>query len=87
MRRVFGRPKRPQGFEEKVKGKQRQRKVRIGFTTDVNSIFSVEDLRLAQSLFASMAAKRLRYESENLEAAGTLSDSKRRDSSMEDMKT
>ena len=70
-----------------MKGKQRQRKIRIGFTTDVNSFFSVEDLHLAQSLFASMAAKRLRYESENLEAAEILSDGKRRDSSMEDMKT
>ena len=70
-----------------MKGRQRERKTRIGFTTDVNSCFSVEDLRLAESLFASMAARRLRYESETLEAGGIGSAGRSGDSSLEEMKT
>lgn len=59
---MFGRPMRSKGFEDLVKAKQGQRKIRNEFTVDGDSCFSAEDLRMAQILFASMAARRYEFE-------------------------
>lgn len=50
-----------------MKAKQGQRKTRIEFTFDGDFFLSAEDLRVAQILFASMAARR--YESERNQLA------------------
>lgn len=59
-----------------MKKEQRQKRVRFGFEVDENSSFSVEDVRLAESLFSRMAARRLQSESATLEATEPVSDSK-----------
>jgi hypothetical protein len=59
-----------------LKKEQRQKRVRFGFEVDENSSLSVEDVRLAESLFSRMAARRLQSESATLEVTEPVSDSK-----------
>lgn len=54
-----------------MKAKQGQRKIRNEFIFDGDSCLSAEDLRMAQVLFASMAARRYVFERNQLAVSET----------------